>query len=232
MVRIRIGRVIIAFTVATGWLCAPPQTDAADDAQKPRAVVQRVIDSIRALGTVTEPKQRAQMVESINQSLAIASLSRQALGSTWNRLDKAERTRFAALMTETLKKVAYPRAVEFFAGLEIDYRGEEASRQGTIVKTSVTRLNSGQVEIDYIMERINGRWRIADISLDGESLSHGVTQQIQNQLKQGSYDDLVMRIRSRLKQVTDAQHSRFGTAQESIIGGLAGGYVDLTDRLV
>ncbi len=164
----------------------------------PSEVVRQLIDSMRKLGSTDDREQRRRIVDTVNRTLAIDVLARQALGPAWSQLDAGQRSRLVELMTLMMEKIAYPRAVEFFSGLEVNFRGEGRGDRGNVVRTAVTRANSGEVKIDYVLVRDGGRWRIVDIDLEGQSLSDRIGQQIQAILKQGSYDDLVERLEARL----------------------------------
>jgi phospholipid transport system substrate-binding protein len=169
-----------------------------------QATVASMIESIRALGQVRDQATRRQIVKSIDDSLAIEAMARHALGQTWQTLTASQRTEFVDLMTRILEKLAYVRATDFFTGLLVDYRGIARTEKGEIVKTRVTRPQSGQIEIDYLMERAGARWRVTDIDLDGASLTESVTNQVQSALKQGSYANLIAQIRTRLAQASSS----------------------------
>jgi ABC-type transporter MlaC component len=173
---------------------------AAEAPESARATVQQMLDGIRKLRTTTDQSARGSIILSINDSLALRSLSEQALGAQWGRLDAAERSHFIALLTQLLEKVAYPRAAQFFSGIDIKL-GDEASK-GTyrIVPSRVKRDDGGEVAITYILERQAGRWRVLDIILDGQSLASIVTVQIQAVMKKSAYSGLIAQMQEQLKQ--------------------------------
>jgi phospholipid transport system substrate-binding protein len=172
-----------------------------------QATVAALIESMRGLGEAKDQAERTQIMRSIDDSLAIESMARQALAQTWLKLTKPQRDEFVELMTKTLEKLAYPRAADFFTGLIVDYRSVSSTAQGEIVRTRATRAQSGQVTIDYLMEQRRGRWRVKDVNLDGASLSESVTNQIQAILKQSSYAELIGKIRARLAEAPSTSQS-------------------------
>lgn len=159
-----------------------------------------MIASIGKLRTANDAAQRAQLVASVNGSFALDVLSRQALGAQWNKLKSAQRAHFTDLLKQLLEKLAYPRAAEFFATLEVDYGRETVKDGQRIVPTKVKRAGAGAVAIDYVLSNRGGRWRVVDIILDGQSLAQSVSGQIQAVLKQGSFAGLVEQMEARLKQ--------------------------------
>ena len=185
------------------WLFAIPSPLAAAANENPgpaEIVVRQMIDSIRKLRTTDDREPRTKLISSINDSLALNSLSQQALGAQWGKLDATGRDQFLHLMHELLEKLAYPRASEFFGSLDIQYGGERSQGVRRVVPTMVKRSEGGAVSINYVLQQTRGRWQVVDIVLDGQSLAQNVTGQIQAVLKRGSYESLLAQMKARLKQ--------------------------------
>jgi ABC-type transporter MlaC component len=163
-------------------------------------VVRRLIDSIRKLRTTTDSAQRTALVTSLDKSLALRELCAQAVGAQWSKLSGAERDRFVSLVTRLLEKIAYPRAAEFFSGLEVQFVGADLRGPRDTVRTAVKQPKGGQVSIDYVLARFGSQWRITDVILDRQSLAATVAAQIQAVLNKGSYNDLMSQLEARLKQ--------------------------------
>ena len=194
----------IAMLIAVGmWLIAillPPPAAAADERPGPaETVVRQMIDSIRKLRTTEDQTSRGKLISSINDSLALDSLSQQALGAEWGKLDSVQRDQFLHLIRQLLEKLAYPKASEFFADLDVQFGHERAQGSRRIVPTTVKRSEGGAVSITYVLQRTHGQWQVADINLDGQSLAQSVTGQIQAVLRQGSYQSLIDQMKARLR---------------------------------
>ncbi len=178
----------------------PPRATAANKNPTPaEAVVRQMIDSIRKLRTTTDRASRSTLITSINNSLALDSLSQQALGAEWGKLDSAQRDQFLHLIRALLEKLAYPKASEFFADLGVQFEQEYQQGGRRIVPTKVKRADGGAVSITYVLQRTHGQWQVVDIDLDGQSLADSVTGQIQAVLRQGSYRSLIDQMKARLR---------------------------------
>jgi phospholipid transport system substrate-binding protein len=194
----------ISIVVVVGiWLVTILPLSAASAIENPRpaeAVVRQMIESIRKLRTTDNRASRIRLISSIDDSLALDSLSQQALGAEWGKLDGAQRDQFLHLIRELLEKLAYPRASEFFADLDVQF-GHEQAQQGArrIVPTTVKRSEGGAVSITYVLQRTHGQWQVVDINLDGQSLAQSVAGQIQAVLRQGSYQSLIDQMKARLR---------------------------------
>ena len=163
-------------------------------------VVRQMLDSIRKLRTTNDPASRSKLISAIDNSLALDTLSEQALGAQWGKIDSAERQQFLHLIRELLEKLAYPNASDFFSDLGVQFGREQAQGARRVVPTTVKRSEGGAVSINYVLQLTRGHWRVIDINLDGQSLAQSVTGQIQAVLRQSSYEGLIAQMKARLAQ--------------------------------
>ena len=195
----RIAMLAVVGMWLTTFLLPPSAASATENARPAEAVVRQMIDSIRKLRTTNDRPTRSKLITSIDDSLALDSLSEKALGAEWGKLDGAQRDQFLHLIRELLEKLAYPKASEFFADLDVQFGHEQAQGARRIVPTTVKRSDGGAVSITYVLQRTHGQWQVVDINLDGQSLAQSVTGQIQAVLRQGSYQSLIDQMKARLR---------------------------------
>lgn len=196
----RFTRALACLLVSFTLVLAAIEVSAGAAAGPATATVNQLLASIGKLRTTADPGQRDKLIASIDQSLAIRKLSEKALGAQWSKLDSAEQAHFVALVKQLLEKIAYPNASQFFAGFTVNVLGEEAQSPHHIVRTTVKRSEGGAISIDYVLEKIEGRWVVVDVILDRQSLADSMTSQVQATLKSGSYQDLVAQLQARVAQ--------------------------------
>jgi phospholipid transport system substrate-binding protein len=192
--------IILFFFSFPAAIAGQASAAAAETPGPAETAVRQMLATISKLHTTKDSVERTQLVARINDSLALDSLSKDALGAQWSKLDRAERASFASLLRELLQKLAYPEASVFFTGLDVQFGREQTKGAQRIVPTTVKRSEGGAVSIDYVLARSGSKWRVVDIILDGQSLAANVTAQIQAVLKQGSYDSLMAQMAAKLKQ--------------------------------
>jgi ABC-type transporter MlaC component len=203
----RITRGSVVAIALFGFILAAIRVSAGVGDGSATATVRQLLASIGKLRTTTDPAQRNKLNSSINSSLAIDKLSQQALGDQWGKLSPVQRGRFVALVRELLEKIAYPNASQFFSTFTVNFVGEVAKGPERVVKTTVKRSEGGAVSIDYVLDKIDGRWKVVDVILDRQSLAASMASQMQATLKSGSYEDLVAQMKARLaKPVPPASH--------------------------
>ena len=184
------------------WFVAifPASASANDSFHPAEIVVRQMLESIRKLRTTNDPASRSQLISAIDESLALDTLSEQALGAQWGKIDSAERQQFLHLIRELLEKLAYPNASDLFSDLGVQFGREQAQGARRVVPTVVERPEGGAVSINYVLQVTHGQWRIIDVSLDGQSLAQSVAGQIQAVLRQSSYEGLIAQMKARLAQ--------------------------------
>ena len=164
------------------------------------AVVRDTISAMKKLPATKDPAARRQLLDSIDNSLALDLLAKQSLGSQWNRLSKTERDNFLALFKESLEKLAFPRAAAALAEVKVTYSGEAGTPTDDVVHTIIARPDGGKVPIDYRLMKRQSRMQIVDVTMDGESLSKEVSSRIQSTIRQDGYPKLVAELRKRVAQ--------------------------------
>jgi phospholipid transport system substrate-binding protein len=155
---------------------------------------------MKNLASSKDPTAREKVLHSIDQALAIDTIAKSALGNQWSKLDGKERAEFVTLFTRALEKLAYPRAAQALASLDVRYLGEDTKPNGHLVRTVIAKADGGKLQVNYLVNEEAGRWRISDVDLDGESLSRAVSTRIQGALKQDGYSKLVADLRKRVAQ--------------------------------
>jgi phospholipid transport system substrate-binding protein len=165
------------------------------------AVVRETIGAMKKLPDTKDPAARRKLLDSIDNSLALALLAEQSLGPQWSKLTPQERANFIALFTESLEKLAFPRAASALAEVQVTYSSDDNDKASAkVVHTTIARADGGKVPIDYRVAKRHSRWQIVDVTMDGESLSKEVSTRIQAAIQQEGYQKLVIELRKRIGQ--------------------------------
>ena len=167
-------------------------------------VVRDTIAAMKKLPDSRDPQARRKLLNSIDNSLALDLLAKQALGAQWGKLTPPERDNFVALFTESLEKLAFPRAASALAEVQVTYSGESDSASADVVHSEISRADGGKVPIDYRLAKRQSRWQIIDVTMDGQSLAKEVSTRIQSAIHSEGYPKLVAELRKQITQ-TDAQ---------------------------
>lgn len=167
-------------------------------------VVKRLLDSVRSYKkdsaelSTQEKAANSQALHVAEETLAVKELAQHALGAEWTKLKTKEQKDFTQLLTSLFQKVAYPKSAEFFGDLQVEFRNEHITGMEAVVDTMLSHPKEGQIDISYQLRRINNKWLIEDVLLDGVSLFANMRSQIQQVIAKESYQGLVKRMREKL----------------------------------
>ncbi len=148
--------------------------------------------------TVTDA-QRDRLRAVVNGVIDFEAMARQALGSHWNDLSAAQRTRFAdafggVIRAQSLADLDLYRARVTYGDVTVD--GTRA--------TAHTTARSGDVdaEVVYALARKGDRWVVTDLVIDGVSTVGGYATSFQRVMKrkgvEDGYETLMASLRKRL----------------------------------
>ncbi len=171
-------------------------------AASPTEITKRVLESIRACGAKVAPASGDQdcNLREIEENLAIEELARWLLGPYWQKVGAEEQKNFTALVTRFLREIGYPKAAEFLADLQIEYREEQIQGPEAMVETTATDPEQGRVKIDYRLHQIEGKWKIWDVRLDEVSMATNLRKQVQSVIAKKSYQELIRRMQKKLEE--------------------------------
>ncbi len=180
---------MLMLTGLTVWAASPAQE-----------VVRGAIDSMRTLpSTAGHPTAQRKLLDSIDNALALDLLAKQALGPQWDKLSAPERQHFVAIFTQSLEKLAFPRAAAALSEVKVNYVGENLKTASTVlVKTSMTNEGGGQLPMDFDVVERGARWQIVDVVMDGASLSNVMATRIQSSLANEGYQKLVEELQGQI----------------------------------
>jgi len=154
--------------------------------------VRSAINSMKALpATDGRPAARRILLDSIDNALALDLIAKQALGPQWDKLGTQERRRFVTIFTESLEKLAFPRAAAALSQVKVSYLGVEKKASAEMVRTTIANDDGGKVPLDFTVARRGSRWQIIDVTMDGASIAKAVSTRIQNAVQTEGYQKLV-----------------------------------------
>ncbi len=138
--------------------------------------------------------------------LDYTELSRRALAAHWEERSEAERTQFVDLLRQLVER-NYEGNLERILEFEVSYDRESRSGDLTVVHTTArsrTQRRQPPVAIDYAMRRVDGHWRVVDVSTDGVSMVDNYRSQFHRIIARDGWSELIARMQRRLEQGSEA----------------------------
>jgi phospholipid transport system substrate-binding protein len=126
-------------------------------------------------------------------------MAKRSLGVHWRGRTPEERERFVALFTELLEN-SYLGKIESYKGEKIRYVKERLDPPYAEVSTVIVTSREQEIPLDYRLLREGDRWRIYDVVIEGISLVNNYRSQFGSILQRSSFDELVGKLRSSLRE--------------------------------
>ena len=193
------GRVLLAAAVLAVPLPFPLQAEAGPPTEAVRTHVEhviRVLEDPALREQARLPERRATIRRIAYDLFDFEATTRRCLGRHWQGRTPAERAEFVTLFADLLERT-YVGRIEQYSGEQIVFAGESVEGAQATVRTRLAIKSGGDVPIDYRMHRLDGRWRVYDVTIEGVSLVGNYRAQFNRIIQTSSYEGLVQRLRAR-----------------------------------
>jgi phospholipid transport system substrate-binding protein len=144
---------------------------AEDDTATARAVVESFHAVLLGCMKKADPRgfqgRYERIVASLDETFDLPFMARTLVGATWKDLTRQQQVDFINL-SRRLSASRYAENFNSYGGQRFETHSEEPAARGTIVvKTELIQPKDRNVRFDYRLRKVEGRWRIIDIYLDG-----------------------------------------------------------------
>ena len=107
---------------------------------------------------------------------------------------KAQREEFKTLFKDLFQESYTKLVLDFLKRERILYANEEMKDGRALVKTVILRVNE-EIPIDYSLTKVDQRWMVEDIWIDGVSIVQNYQRSFTRVIKQESFDGLLRKMR-------------------------------------
>lgn len=148
--------------------------------------------------TPIQERENERIVEQAHAVLDFEGLARRSLGSTWEASSPARKKEVLDLLRRLFAEVAYPESSKFFGKLSLDFEDAGTRGERRVIAVAVSHPDEGLVDLEFFLEKVDGRWKVVDLHLDMVSLAADIRTQMQKIVAEDGYDELLSRMRAKL----------------------------------
>ncbi len=148
-------------------------------------------------------ERRKKIMESISRGFHFREMSKRVLGKTWRKIDEQQRDYFTELMTKLLENV-YIGKLEGYSGQAVKYKAEKIKGKRAQVTTCFDHRDV-EIPVHYIMKKVDNKWMVYDINIEGVSLIRNYNQQFKSILRKEQFDGLVKILEEKNKSFLNEQ---------------------------
>jgi phospholipid transport system substrate-binding protein len=171
-----------------------------------RKSINKVIDILKnpALAGPEHKKERRDALrQAASESFDFREMAKRSLALKWRDLSPEQRDEFVRLFKDLLE-VTYMKRVEKYGNQTVHYTGERVDDGYATVQTVVSDPEQKRdIPMDYRLLERGGHWVVYDVVIEGVSLVNNYRSQFRDILASSSYDELVKRIKKKVKSRED-----------------------------
>lgn len=147
-------------------------------------------------------ERRKKIRDIVNKRFDFEEMAKRSLGQAWAKRTPEERKAFVALFSDLLQNT-YIRKVERYERQSVAYTEERVDGQYAVVRTKVSTEKEVDIPVEYRIFREKDKWEVYDIIIEGVSLVNNYRNQFNSLLRSGSFDDLLKKLREKVKKEED-----------------------------
>jgi phospholipid transport system substrate-binding protein len=173
------------------------------DAGLPTDQIKSTVD--RAVMVLKDPRlkpaaklkeRRDQLRQILFARFDFTEMAKRALGSNWRRRTPQEQEEFIRLFSDVLER-AYADIIESYTDEKIVYVYERVDGTYADVASKILTSRGEEYSINYKVHLISNEWKVYDLVAENISLVNNYRSQFNRVIANGSYEELVRRLRDK-----------------------------------
>lgn len=162
-------------------------------------------DDPKLQGRATRNTRKGLIREVILKNFDLEDMAKNALGQKqWDSMSKEQHSEFRTIFQDLFLE-SYSRLVlDFMKKEQIGYGTQEAVQDGTVVKTTIRRLED-EIPVYYMLADLRGGWSVKDVTIDGVSIVENYRRSFLRVIRQESYSGLIKRMKLQQKAAQDGK---------------------------
>ena len=188
---VALALLISACLPAPAWAAAGPQ----EAIRQLVAAVSAIMGDPAIQGPAKQAERRDRIGVIIQEAFDFENMARESLGAPWTRLTPDQRAEFTRLFGDRFTRSYSLLVLRFLGERTTTYAGESIQGDGAVVRTSLVSAKDGTLPVEYRLSSAGGRWTVADVVVDGVSLTGNYRAQFNKIIRTASYETLLGRMR-------------------------------------
>jgi phospholipid transport system substrate-binding protein len=155
-----------------------------------------VLKDPRLKPTARVKERREQLRQILFARFDFTEMAKRALGANWRRRSPQEQEEFVRLFTDVLEH-AYAEIIESYSDEKITYIYERIDGTYADVASKILTSRGEEYSINYKAHLVSNEWKVYDVVAENISLVNNYRSQFNRVIANGSYEELVRRLRNK-----------------------------------
>lgn len=194
-------RAIVTSVCAAAMLATTANLLAGPASAQVEAATKKVLDILKnpkLKGEANKVERRKQVFDVLASQFDFHEMSKLALGRQWRGLSEADRNEFAGIFQKLISNT-YLTRLDQYADEKVSVDGERAKGSTKVVVQTRVITKSKEIPIDYSMKKVDGKWVVYDVKVEGVGLIKNYRSQFASFLKKKSYKELVEQLKGKVE---------------------------------
>jgi phospholipid transport system substrate-binding protein len=177
------------------------------DASSPMEVIQSGTDKVLTIIHQSKTGQAPPLRQNEGEILNVVSsyfnfdeMAKRSLGHPWEQQSPENRQEFAKLFKKLLFNT-YVDRMEKYHDEKTSYDSQKVDDDLAVVKTHFQHQNES-IDIDYMLHKEGGQWKVYDVVVEGISYVHNYRSQFDSILTNQSFDSLLRMLREKVERTS------------------------------
>lgn len=146
-----------------------------------------------------QQEKKARVMEVVDRVFNLPLMAKLTLGRKhWSSFNAQQREEFTGLFVKQMQSI-YMSQLELAADAKVTFDPPQLKKNKAYMLT-LAETNNEPIKILYKLYKSKGNWRIYDVEIQGVSIVKSYGQQYNQILRDGSYEDLVTKIKQKIEQ--------------------------------
>jgi len=141
-------------------------------------------------------RRRHALKKTISTVFNYSEMAKRSLGKHWAGRSSAEQKQFSDLFASLLEN-SYASKIESYNNEKIVYLKETVDGDHAEVKSKVITAKRDEYTLDYRLTKLNGKWSVYDVVIEGVSLVSNYRTQFNKIITSNGYPELVKKLQAK-----------------------------------
>lgn len=167
-----------------------------------------LLDVMKNAETLGYEGRAEKLTPAIPEYYDVAFMAEKSVGRHWKKASDPERERFLATFLRFMV-ANYAGQFDGYSGQHFETLSEETARMDTmLVKSKLVNPKGDDVELNYRMRQVDGRWKVIDVYLDGTVSELALRRsEFSGIVKREDFDALIAAIDARIEKLASGTES-------------------------
>ena len=191
----------LVFGVAVNLCLAQGVVYADTPMEQLQETIQQAMLAMNGAGKLNDPERREKLRDTLMPRFDWFEMAKQTLGKHWSTVPNRQHE-FVAVFTEFLGN-SYIGKIGSYKDEKIVFVHESIEKNLAQVNTKIIPGKGEPTSVNYRLHRVEGEWKIYDVVVEDISVVANYRSQFNRILANGSFDDLIKRLKEKDSKVRD-----------------------------